>query len=48
MDAENAEVGWCHRYPPQMVVGDGTHPTTAWFPSTTFVEYCGEFEEAES
>ena len=45
-DAENEDVGWCNRYPPQMVVSDGNIPTTSWFPSTTCIEYCGEFEEA--
>lgn len=46
-DAENGEVGWCHRYPPQMVVSDGEYPTTGWLPPVTFLEYCGEFEESE-
>ena len=46
-DAENAETGWCHRYPPQMVVSDGEYPTTGWLPPVTFLEYCGEFEEGE-
>ena len=46
-DAENAETGWCYRYPPQMVVGDGECPTTGWLPPVTFLSFCGEFKEAD-